>query len=184
MNKGECLNANWKLIGFEDGSFGRPLEQISNHRSACAKHNVTPNLDEYTHGHKDGLNHYCVASKGFALGRSGSAYNYLCPSKLRPAFKRSYEEGITVYKAANRVAKLKTALDETSQELDAQEQEIADAEAIIISSESTQEERKTELDRLDSLKNELLSLDDNYHAAERRLKRAELELQRLNSKHY
>lgn len=44
MSKDECLNANWKTIGYEDGSLGRPETTIQAHRKACAKINVTPDL--------------------------------------------------------------------------------------------------------------------------------------------
>jgi predicted nucleic acid-binding Zn-ribbon protein len=36
MSKNECLNANWKTIGYEDGSLGRAETMIQSHRKACA----------------------------------------------------------------------------------------------------------------------------------------------------
>ncbi len=47
MGKDECLTSNWRSIGYEDGARGYPPERIGNHRKACAKHSVSPDLQTY-----------------------------------------------------------------------------------------------------------------------------------------
>ena len=36
MNESDCLTADWQLIGFEDGSFGKNESHISQHRQECS----------------------------------------------------------------------------------------------------------------------------------------------------
>ena len=69
MNKSECQTADWTMIGMEDGSRGRLSSYIGNHRSACAKFGITPDLDSYQSGHEQGVRHYCTGRNGFARGR-------------------------------------------------------------------------------------------------------------------
>jgi len=65
MSKQECLNANWKTIGYEDGSRGKPETSIQAHRKACAKINITPDLPQYQQGHREGARFYCKKHTGY-----------------------------------------------------------------------------------------------------------------------
>jgi uncharacterized protein DUF2799 len=47
MKKEECLTADWYNIGFEDGTRGYKVSRITNHRKACSKYEIAPNLDFY-----------------------------------------------------------------------------------------------------------------------------------------
>lgn len=42
LSKDECVNADWRLIGYEDGSNGAGRVRIGQHRKACADHGVVP----------------------------------------------------------------------------------------------------------------------------------------------
>ena len=55
MNKAECINADWKQIGFEDALSGRPMSRISDHRSACAQHDIVPDQSQYAVTFDEGL---------------------------------------------------------------------------------------------------------------------------------
>ena len=44
MGKDECLVADWRTIGYEDGLHGYTADRIGAHRVACAKHQIAPNL--------------------------------------------------------------------------------------------------------------------------------------------
>ena len=86
MNESECATADWRMIGLEDGMAGKTTAQIGEHRRACAKHNITPNLDMYTAGHQQGVKTFCLEANGFKFGHSGGSYNGICPDHLAQNF--------------------------------------------------------------------------------------------------
>ena len=44
MSESECEEADWEIIGLEDGAQGHPLSHIGQHRKACAEYGVKPDL--------------------------------------------------------------------------------------------------------------------------------------------
>jgi len=97
MNKKECVNADWQVIGIEDGSRGKALANLGRHRSACSEHDVKPDLAAYKRGHREGLRRYCTEIKGFELGKDGSKYNGVCPAELEQTFLDGYYMGKQLY---------------------------------------------------------------------------------------
>jgi hypothetical protein len=97
MNESDCLNADWQLIGFEDGSFGKNESHISQHRKECAEHGVTPDLMDYRNGHFDGSKRFCTANNGFSRGRQGKDYSRSCPEQFEAEFLKGFSDGQTLY---------------------------------------------------------------------------------------
>jgi len=86
LSKGECLSANWKNIGYGDGAQGYLAARISQHRSACAEYNVTPDLNAYTAGRNEGLAQYCTPANGYNTGFAGTSYNGVCSNHNEKEF--------------------------------------------------------------------------------------------------
>jgi hypothetical protein len=97
MNESDCLTADWHLIGFEDGSFGKNETQISQHREECAEHGVTPDLAAYRKGHFEGSKNFCTKNNGFSHGRQGKNYIRNCPEPLEAAFLSGFSDGQSLY---------------------------------------------------------------------------------------
>lgn len=97
MNQAECLNANWELIGLEDGNYGRNLSYANRHQSDCSKYDSQIDMEAYRTGHAEGLRNFCRAENGFNLGRSGRPYSGICPSDLEDAFLSEYDTGKEFY---------------------------------------------------------------------------------------
>ena len=93
MSEQACLSSDWKTVGFQDGTLGRPVGTIGNYGRACAEHGVTPDLDAYRAGHAQGVTVYCRASNGFDVGHSGAAYQGVCPASMEQAFIDEYDAG-------------------------------------------------------------------------------------------
>jgi len=110
MNKSECITADWKTIGFGDGAKGQPATRISKHRSACAEHGITPDLNAYNMGRKDGLAQYCIPSTGYNKGLSGSSYNGICRDHNEPAFLDALNFGLAVHKEEATLSQMERAL--------------------------------------------------------------------------
>ncbi len=97
MKKEECLTADWYNIGFEDGTRGYKVSRIANHRKACSKYEIAPNLDLYLRGRDQGLIEYCTAHNGYNLGLKGRSYNDACQGNFGNGFKEAYNIGRDIY---------------------------------------------------------------------------------------
>jgi len=115
MGKDQCVTADWRTIGYEDGLHGLPPDRIGAHRVACAKHQVTPNLAAYTEGRERGLREYCQPKNGFSVGLHGGGYANVCSGPTEPAFVDGYRWGRQIFDARtelrNTQAKLRNARD-------------------------------------------------------------------------
>jgi len=174
MSKNECLNANWHMIGLEDGARGASSQMLSNHRKACAKVNVTPDLDQYLAGHREGLNRYCVYHSGLALGQRGADVNHECPASAR-AFYDGYDFGVKIYQAHSKMDELNQKIEATRSHIDAINQEIADKEAALVDGTGSRRARREALDSIAQLREELEVQHETlshyeyaYHRAEHR----------------
>jgi hypothetical protein len=106
MSEQACLTSDWRTVGFEDGTLGRPVGTIGSYRQACVEHGVSPDLEAYRAGHADGVQIYCRAGHGFEVGRSGAAYHGVCPANLEPDFVAAYNSGRHLYELESAVRRV------------------------------------------------------------------------------
>lgn len=97
MSESDCLTADWKTIGFEDGSVGKKESNIKDHRKECSEHGVTPNLSAYRNGHFEGSKQFCTSSNGFARGKQGKNYNRNCPQQFEAEFLTGFSDGQSLH---------------------------------------------------------------------------------------
>ena len=93
MSEQACVTADWRTVGFEDGTLGRSVGNIGSYRNACAEHGVAPDLEAYRAGHAEGVQVYCRESNGFAVGHSGATYQGVCPADLEARVRRRVQLG-------------------------------------------------------------------------------------------
>jgi len=141
MSAEECAVTDWRTVGYEDGAMGYTAERLGNHRKACAKHGVAPDLEAYQAGRREGLRHYCQPSRGFSLGSGGGRYNGVCPSDLEPDFVNAFNSGHKLYNLRSQVNSATYQINAREEELDRNKSRIRQVEADLISSETTAEER-------------------------------------------
>jgi Protein of unknown function (DUF2799) len=119
MGKDQCVAADWRTIGYEDGLHGFPADRIGVHRVACAKHQITPNLAAYTEGRERGLIEYCQPKNGFRVGLHGGGYANVCSGPIESVFVDSYRYGRQIYDARSELrstqARLRGARDGLAQ---------------------------------------------------------------------
>lgn len=176
MNEAECVSVDWRTVGFEDGAAGRSADRIGQHRKACAKHGVTPDLAAYQAGREEGLREYCTPANGFNVGSRGNSYSGLCPADLEPAFSVAYESGRRLYTLESRVNTAANQLQAKRREKDRLEDELVRKSTIIVSSDSTAEQRAQALvdtkqiaERTGRLKAEIAELERDKIEYEREL---------------
>jgi len=141
MSKDECLTADWRTIGFEDGAAGYSGDRIGQHRKACAKQGVSPDLEAYRAGREEGLREYCRPQTGYRLGAQGGTYEGFCPADLDDAFESAYQSGRQLYSLESRLNGANYQLESRRRALDGVEQDIVTRSAVAISKDSTVEER-------------------------------------------
>ena len=155
MNQAECLNADWRLIGMEDGAEGHLPSYLGEHRSACAYYDVTPNLDAYMSGHKVGVKQYCTAQNGFNEGKHGDSYNGVCPRSLEIAFLPAYEHGYEHYSLSKEIRDAESSIRYRNNDIDELKEEIEELEKNIIKDGTTAEQRASWLKRIKDCQTEI-----------------------------
>ena len=163
LSKSECHEANWQVIGLEDGSAGRPVSYVGQHRKACAEHGVKPNLKQYKQGHAEGAILFCTPRKAFQLGDSGRSHNDICPSDLRDAFIEAYDDGRLVYSAREDLRQAGNRLIAAKKELDEIVHQLEHLEAKLVSGGGTAEQRQNWIDEVKLLQLERGRLEIDVH---------------------
>jgi hypothetical protein len=141
LNESECRSVDWQIIGYEDGGRGNALERIGQHRKACAKYGIAPDLAAYQRGRDAGLREYCRPTNGFRAGIAGRSYSGVCPVDLEEAFVEAYESGHHLYELRARVTDIENRIEGKNAELERTKEELAKTSAAIIGSDSTPERR-------------------------------------------
>jgi len=141
MSADECVTSDWHAIGYEDGARGYTADQLGNRRKACAKHGITPDFAAYQAGREQGLRQYCQPSRAFNLGAGGARYNGVCPADMEVDFVDAFNSGHQLYTLRSRVNGATNQINAKERELDKVNDQIRDAEAKLISSETTIEDR-------------------------------------------
>lgn len=155
MSKKECLYADWRAIGYEDGAAGRDAGAVGARRAACAdKAGVTPDMEAYLGGREAGLDQFCRPANGFDIGSRGYRYTGACAGRNEAAFVASYETGLALWGYVSRLDAARAALANAHADLDRIEHEIAANEAAIISPATPHPARIDHLARLKHLTEE------------------------------
>jgi hypothetical protein len=141
MSEQACVTADWRTVGFEDGTLGRSAANIGSYRNACAEHGVAPNLEEYRAGHSEGVEIYCRDSNGFAVGRSGAVYQGVCPAELEAAFVSEYNAGRHLYELESALHNVDARIAGNYRAQEGIKQELTSIAAQMIAAETTAEQR-------------------------------------------
>jgi len=167
------LYADWRTIGFEDGSRGLLEQRIGDHRKACAEYGVTPDLALYRAGHAQGMISFCSPRNGFRRGQNGASYNDNCPPELEEGFLDAFRAGREVHQAAKALSTLEHDIAAEKQRLEDLSTRIAKKEKALIQKGNTEESRKKIYNQIKKLENEFLEakhdleqLYANHYAAE------------------
>lgn len=166
LSQEECQVADWYSIGYEDGLQGRPAVRIGDHRKACAKHGITPDLNRYSDGRAAGLLQYCAPGNGYRLGRRGGAYAGVCPKHSESAFLDAYYAGRELHSLENHVRQLDHEVHARETELNQLQEEIASVEAELVIAGTTRKARGALLAELKALEEEALIVQQEMLSAD------------------
>jgi hypothetical protein len=179
MSENECLNADWRTIGYEDGVNGRLPARIADHRKACADHGVAPDLAAYNQGRAAGLAQYCQPANGFRLGLNGHSYKAVCPAPDEAAFLNAYRDGRKIHEVRLQVGRLNEILDVNQNELHNLEEEVRLREAELVARGTTWQRRAALLLEIRDLEKDIVMVENEILDIEAALRAENNRLQAL-----
>ena len=141
MSQQACATADWRTVGFEDGTAGRSEGGIGRYRQQCSEHGVAPDLESYRAGHAEGVKIYCRESNGFTVGHSGAAYQGVCPADLEPEFLAEYNAGRRLHELESALRSVESRIASNYRAQEGIKQEITDIGVAMIATETTTEQR-------------------------------------------
>ena len=178
MNKSECLNADWRTIGYGDGTRGYKASRIGDHRSACAEYGVKPDLNAYNSGRDQGLVQYCTPTTGYNRGLSGYRYNGVCSRHNERDFVEALNYGLAVYKEVRILNNLKSEYKKEQNYIHKLEDELRFKEEQIVSGRLSKvkavillNETKELAEELGKAKSNLSNIDYDINKQARRVSR-------------
>ena len=183
MDKPECRQADWQMIGIEDGAKGHPVSYIGNHRKACAEHGVQPDLAQYRLGHRTGLEQFCTASNGFNQGRTGRKYNDVCPAALKEQFVMGYNTGHELNQLHSEIDHIHHDVQLKKTEMTELEERSQNIETMLVSGAISAIDRKTLLEQYKKLQPRMTSLESDISELELAVARRQHEYDSLDSSH-
>jgi hypothetical protein len=137
----ECAIADWRTVGLEDGARGATPDAIGRYRTACAEHGVVPDLNAYMQGREEGLRSFCTPGSGFNLGAGGGYYAGVCPQDTELVFLDAFSAGRKLYELETAADRAYNNLTAANDELAHVRQNLAGAQAAIVSGQATVDER-------------------------------------------
>ena len=183
LDKSECREADWTIIGLEDGARGRPLSYIGNHRKACAEYGVKPDLALYERGHADGLRQFCTADNGFRLGRAGRAYHNVCPPEMNGQFLAGYETGRELHALSSDISRMQNDVRVMTTELDESTKRQKNVENLLVSGTISASTRQSLLDQVKLMQTNIAALQISIRETELEAARLQGEYDVLNATH-
>jgi len=183
MDKPECRQADWQMIGIEDGAKGYPVSYIGNHRKACAEYGVQPDLARYQLGHQAGLAQFCTASNGFSQGRAGRKYNEVCPAELREQFVGGYNAGRELNQLNSEISHMRQDIQLKDAEMKELGERMQNIETVLVSGAISVKDRKTLLEQFKEMQPRMTTLESDIEELELALTRSQHQYDILNSSH-
>jgi hypothetical protein len=176
MSKSECVYADWRAIGYEDGAYGAPASAVSSRRQACAKAGVTPDMNAYLAGRDAGLAEYCTPANGFSAGEHGTQYSGVCGRHNEASFLEEYRAGAHLYVLRDRADGADFALSEALDHLGSIRFAITHTTTDLIRPDLSVADRAASVVELSRLSSESERVERSIPALRMNLESAEAEL--------
>lgn len=181
LSKDECLHADWRMIGFEDGAKGKSPDYLGEHREACAEYGVVPNQNLYLKGREDGLVEYCRPYNAFQEGVRGATYQGVCPAYKQDAFLEAYQYGKKIHEADQKVNDQESNIKDLESSLSDIKTRLKEKEASLVDSKTTTSQRVILLQEIKDLSKEQGEKGNEIQRLREDLVRLEMRAQHLKA---
>lgn len=182
LSKEECVNADWHLIGLEDGTRGYSVSRVGSHREACAKVGVVPNIDQYRAGLNEGYRIYCAPANGYTTGLGGATYQNVCEGAGAKQFVDAYQHGRDIYRLRQALAALDQQIHEGQETIESLTLESEAHEEQLVHHANSPSERQRLLNTIKGNEQEAAALAESLVYSER--ERAVLARDVADMEHY
>lgn len=179
MSKEQCISADWRSYGYQDGATGKETTNFQRYSRTCGDYGIETDFQAYLEGHKQGLTVFCTEPKGEEYGAKGYRYSGICKSYDESAFLKGYQSGQKVYHLNAQIRQESNELRRLERLYTQKQQQISDNEEEIIADQTTPDRRRLLLQQNEELKQELEQIDRSLHASQRRLEALQRKLQKL-----
>jgi Protein of unknown function (DUF2799) len=179
LNREECMVADWRLIGYQDGVAGKSSSAVGTYRKDCAEYAVIPDLDAYQAGRAEGLLEYCKADNGYRLGKSGHGFPAVCPSHLEAELRAAYNQGREIYLARSAVKQTHARIHESRGTLQQLDEDKTYKLSELVSDGLVSEERILILYEISEIDQQRADIEDEIAALEYELAERQAQLDRL-----
>lgn len=183
LSKQECQQADWYLIGLEDGARGYDIGHIGRHREACAKVDVVPDLDRYRAGMSEGHERYCTRERGYALGKSGQSNPHVCRGEAAKAFNHGFGLGREYHRLQQALADLEKQLDDHGKQLASLAEDARYHEEQLLHHARDADERREHLQSIKAIEQEIDGIHEAMTYVERERAIAVEDLRELSAAH-
>lgn len=116
LSPAECATANWRQLGQQDGSRGRPDRAAAYHES-CQKAGIGIDLASYRAGRGEGLQSYCQLGNAINEGLAGRSYEGVCPGPAESYFRALHDAAYQVQGNRQNMMRLQREQDQWQSEL-------------------------------------------------------------------
>ncbi len=110
MSADQCATADWRALGFQDGSKGETLVKAERRGDACADHGYAMERAVYDSGRHAGLALFCTSQTAYRLGEAGRSYTGVCVGHDEEGFLAAYRRGLELYAFTSAVSSAGSAL--------------------------------------------------------------------------
>jgi Protein of unknown function (DUF2799) len=183
LSQEQCLQGDWRAIGYIDGADGRAMSRIEGHAKACQKTGVAPDMSLYAQGRDQGLMRYCTEANGFRVGREGHAYVGVCPPPVEPEFLGGYADGERVHAAVSRLESARSDLSSADARAEKRARQADGVEDELRNPKLTDEQTRELRDRLQRLRRERREAIEDGRRAEYAIRDAEREVDDLKARY-
>jgi len=156
----DCLNADWRVAGYQDGAKGEKETRAEFYQQACSKFNVAVDTSSYSKGHADGILAYCLPSNGSQVGLKGKEYRGVCPTELEADFLPAYEHGKNIHRLKEELKTAKRELKKSKKKLKAHTKSLDKKQAALEQASSEQKPTESLLKETAQLTQEKKALEE------------------------
>lgn len=174
MSKSDCLNADWRQVGYGVGIDGKldKTDAFNVREKACVKHGAPANWEQFKDGHADGIVEFCQLINAVELGARGAHRaidNQVCPERDYPGFGEAFRVGYKLHTLNSRIYENNSEIVNLNNQIHRYEKQIRRINQDL----SAQGSNESNLNQLKSerrnLRNRIYQLDRNAEQYRRRL---------------
>ena len=184
MSPGECLQANWGEVGYDDAVEGYPVSRSSEHREACASIGDTVGFALYRNGHALGLSYCCTRETGFETADHDGDFATQCQRETFPDYLVGYSEGLDVFALNTEMREIEIQTSEKSDQAEALLMQIGQLRTARDNPQLSKDARREARYQLTQLKSPYSTLDQDIGGLNRARDDAFAEIDALTATFY